>query len=132
MNTCQANGGNGARQRPTYRPAVDIIDSPQEVLLVADLPGVDETYLDVTLDKNVLTIRGTVSAPSIDGLTPVRSEYGVGDYERVFTVSDDVDRDRIEATVKDGVLQLKLPKTASRPAARSMLSPVEKCPVNSR
>jgi len=39
-------------------------------------------------------------------------EYGVGDFERVFTVSDDVDRDAIEATVKDGVLQLKLPKTA--------------------
>ncbi len=115
MNNRQANGGaggEGARQRPTYRPAVDIIDTPQDVVLVADLPGVDETHLDVTLDKNVLTIRGTVSPPSFEGFSPVRSEYGVGDFERVFTVSDDVDRDGIEATVKDGVLQLKLPKTA--------------------
>jgi HSP20 family molecular chaperone IbpA len=112
MNNCQTNGGNGAEQRPVYRPSVDILDSPDEVLLVADVPGVDEAHLDVTLDKNVLTIRGRVEAPSLEGYTPVRNEYGIGDFERVFTVSEDVNRDAIEATVKDGVLQLKLPKTA--------------------
>jgi HSP20 family molecular chaperone IbpA len=66
----------------------------------------------VTLDKNVLTIHGRVESPSYEGYTPVRTEYGVGDFERVFTISDDVNREAIEATVKDGVLQLKLPKTA--------------------
>ena len=95
-----------------YRPSVDILNSPSEVLLVADVPGVDEAHLDVTLDKNVLTIRGRVDAPTLEGYAPVRNEYGVGDFERVFTVSEDVNRDAIEATVKDGVLQLKLPKTA--------------------
>jgi HSP20 family molecular chaperone IbpA len=65
----------------------------------------------LTLDKNVLTIRGTVEQPSFEGYKPVRFEYGVGDFERVFTISDDVNRDGIEATVKDGVLQLRLPKT---------------------
>ena len=95
-----------------YRPSVDIMNSSSEVVLVADVPGVDEAHLDVTLDKNILTIRGRVEPPSFEGYTPVRSEYGVGDFERVFTVSDDVNRDAIEATVKDGVLQLKLPKTA--------------------
>lgn len=112
MNNCQTNGGNGAEQRPVYRPSVDIMNSPSEVALVVDVPGVDEAHLDVTLDKNVLTIRGRVEPPSFDGYTAVRSEYGIGDFERVFTVSDDVNRDAIEATVKDGVLQLKLPKTA--------------------
>jgi HSP20 family protein len=111
-NNCQTSGGNGTEQRPVYRPSVDILDSPGEVLLLADAPGVDEAHLDVTLDKNVLTIRGRVEAPSFEGYTPVRNEYGVGDFERVFTVSEDVNRDAIEATVKDGVLQLKLPKTA--------------------
>jgi HSP20 family molecular chaperone IbpA len=91
---------------------VDILDTPGEVVLFADLPGIDESQLDVTLDKNVLTIRGHVDPGSMEGYTPARMEYGVGDYERVFTLSDDVDRDGIEATVKDGVLQLKLPKTA--------------------
>ncbi len=79
---------------------------------MADIPGVDEAHLDVTLDKNILTIRGHAEAPSFEGFTLARSEYGVGDFERVFTVSEDVNRDAIEATVKDGVLQLKLPKTA--------------------
>jgi len=105
-------GGNGTEQRPVYRPSVDIMDSPSDVVLVADVPGVDESHLDITLDKNVLTIRGKVEPTSFEGSTPVRTEYGVGDFERVFTVSDDVDHDAIEATVKDGVLQLKLPKTA--------------------
>jgi HSP20 family protein len=113
MNQQEASaGGNGAGQRPVYRPAVDIVDAPNEMVVFADVPGVDETHLDITLDKNVLTIRGTVEPPSFEGQTRVRTEYGVGDFERTFTLSDDVSRDGIEASVKDGVLQLKLPKTA--------------------
>jgi HSP20 family molecular chaperone IbpA len=113
MSNCQSTcNNNGTEQQAVYRPSVDILDSPSDVVLVADVPGVDESHLDVTLDKNLLTIRGRVEAPSFEGYTPVRTEYGVGDFERVFTVSDDVNRDAIEATVKDGVLQLNLPKTA--------------------
>jgi HSP20 family molecular chaperone IbpA len=112
MNHRSTGEGNGTEHRPVFRPAVDILDSPSDVVLVADVPGVDESHLDVTLDKNVLTIRGKVEPPSFEGFTPARTEYGVGDFERVFTVSDDVNREAIEATVKDGVLQLKLPKTA--------------------
>jgi len=112
MNNCQTNGGTGTEQRAVYRPSVDILNSPSDVVLVADVPGVDEAHLDVTLDKNVLTVRGRVEGPSFEGYAPVRREYGIGVFERVFTVSEDVNRDAIEATVKDGVLQLKLPKTS--------------------
>ncbi len=112
MNHRSTVEGNGTEQHPVFRPSVDIMESPTDVVLVADVPGVDESHLDVTLDKNVLTIRGKIELPSFEGYTPVRTEYGVGDFERVFTVSDDVNREAIEATVKDGVLQLKLPKTA--------------------
>jgi HSP20 family protein len=105
-------GSNGTEQRPVYRPAVDIVDGPNEVVVWADVPGVDETHLDVTLDKNVLTIRGTVEPTTLEGFTPYQTEYGVGNFERTFTLSDDVSRDGIEASVKDGALQLKLPKTA--------------------
>jgi len=106
------NKNQQAQERAVYRPMVDILDTAGDVVLLADLPGVDESHLDLTLDKNVLTIRGAVQQPSLEGYMPVRMEYGIGDFERVFTISDDVDRDRIEATVKDGVLQLTLPKTA--------------------
>ena len=112
MNHRSTVGGNGTEQHPVFRPSVDILESPSDVVLVADVPGVNESHLDVTLDKNVLTIRGKVEMPAFEGYTPVRTEYGVGDFERVFTVSDDVNREGIEATVKDGVLQLKLSKTA--------------------
>jgi HSP20 family protein len=112
MNQSSTCGCNGTEQRAVFRPSVDILESPTDVVLVADVPGVDEAHLDVTLDKNVLTIRGKVEPTSFEGYTPVRTEYGVGDFERVFTVSDDVNREAIEATVKDGVLQMKLPKTA--------------------
>jgi HSP20 family protein len=113
MNQRQASeGGNGAGQRPVYRPAVDIVDAPNEMVVLADVPGVDETHLDITLDKNVLTIRGTVEPPAFERHTSLQTEYGVGDFERTFTLSDDVSREGIEASVKDGVLQLKLPKTA--------------------
>lgn len=112
MRDGQSFGGNETGERAVYRPSVDIMDSATDVVLVADVPGVDESHLDVTLDKNVLTIRGRVETPAMEGYNPVRTEYGIGDFERVFTVSDDVNRDAIEATVKDGVLQLKLPKTA--------------------
>jgi HSP20 family protein len=105
-------GGNGGQQGPVYRPAVDIVDAPNEMVVLADVPGVDETHLDITLDKNILTIRGTVEPTSFEGHTSFQTEYGVGDFERTFTLSDDVSREGIEASVKDGVLQLKLPKTA--------------------
>jgi HSP20 family protein len=104
--------GNGTHDRPVYRPAVDIVDAPNEMLVLADVPGVDESHLDITLDKNVLTIRGTVEPTTFEGHSPFQTEYGVGDFERTFTLSDDVSRDGIEASIKDGVLQLKLPKTA--------------------
>jgi HSP20 family protein len=112
MNQNQTSASNGSGQRPVYRPAVDIIDAPNEMVVLADVPGVDENHLDITLDKNVLTIRGRVEASSFEGQTPFQSEYGIGDFERTFTLSDDVSRDGIEASVKDGVLELKLPKTA--------------------
>jgi HSP20 family molecular chaperone IbpA len=107
-----SEGGNGAGQRPVYRPAVDIVDAPTEMVVFADVPGVDENHLDITLDKNVLTIHGTVQPPAYEGHTPFQTEYGIGDFERTFTLSDDVSRDGIEASVKDGVLRLTLPKTA--------------------
>jgi HSP20 family molecular chaperone IbpA len=96
--------------RTVYRPPVDIVESETEVILVADMAGVNEASVDLTLEKNVLKITGSVNPPQFEGFHLAYSEYGVGDYERSFTVSDEIDRDGIEATVRDGVLRVKLPK----------------------
>ena len=93
-----------------YRPHVDIIDGAEHILLRINMPGVDEDRIDVTLEKNVLTIHGRVALPEYNGYQLVYSEYGVGDYERSFKLSNEIDRDKIDATVSRGVLTLKLPK----------------------
>lgn len=100
-----------ASSRPVYRPRVDILDTQDAVVLIADLPGVAEDGADVTLEKNVLTIRGSVSAPGDDDLQDIATEYGSGDFERVFTLTEEIDRSGIEASMKDGVLRVRLPRS---------------------
>jgi HSP20 family protein len=74
------------------------------------MPGVDEKTVDVELEKNILTISGHVEGGVVKDWALAYSEYEVGDYERVFTLSDEIDRGKIKATVKNGVLHLDLPK----------------------
>ncbi len=103
-------GVERTRAKRVFTPAVDIIEQKDYILLFADMPGVDENTVDVTLDKDLLTIHGSVEAETIKGHRLVISEFGTGDYERTFTVSNDIDREKIIASVKDGVLRLTLPK----------------------
>jgi HSP20 family molecular chaperone IbpA len=74
------------------------------------MPGVDHDGVDITLERRVLTVRGRSTTCEHTGYQRVYNEYADGDYERVFTLSENIDRDRIEATLKDGVLHLVLPK----------------------
>jgi len=99
------------QQRRTYSPAVDILERKDEITVMADMPGVDEQTVSVSLEKNMLLIRGSVRAEIPKDHTLTLSEYGVGDYERSFTLSNDIDRDKIQASVKNGVLKLILPKS---------------------
>ena len=93
-----------------YTPAVDIVEQGRDIVLYADMPGVDEGSVDVTLEKNVLTIYGSVDCKAPEGVCLNCAEYGVGDYRRVFTLSNEVDREKIAATVNNGVLKLVMPK----------------------
>ena len=96
-----------------YVPNVDIYDTQSEIVVIADMAGVNETSASVTLENDVLTIEGkaTVDLPPDHRL--VRTEFGVGDYRRVFTLNENVDREGIKAVVKDGVLRITLPKAAA-------------------
>ncbi|MGD0278915.1 MAG: Hsp20/alpha crystallin family protein [Smithella sp.] len=98
------------RNVKTFVPRVDIYETRGELFLVADMPGMDEKTVDVELEKNILTISGRVENGKVPDYSLVFSEYEVGDYEREFTLSDEIDRDKIKATVKQGVLRLELPK----------------------
>jgi len=98
------------RNVKTFVPRVDIYENKDALYLIADMPGVDEKTVDIELEKNLLTITGRVENGRIADATMMYSEYEIGDYERVFTLSDEIDRDKIVASVKNGVLRLELPK----------------------
>lgn len=98
------------RNVKTFVPRVDIYEAKDSLYLIADIPGADEKTVDVELEKNILKIYGRVENGKIKDHALVFSEYEVGDYERTFTLSDEIDRDKIKATVKQGVLKLELPK----------------------
>jgi HSP20 family molecular chaperone IbpA len=94
-------GVERTRARRVFTPSVDIIEKENDILLVADMPGVDEKSVDITIEKDQLTICGTVETEIPENHRLALSEYGVGDYERTFTISNEID---------DGVLRLTLPK----------------------
>ena len=99
-----------AHQNPVFTPRVDVRETETAVILVADMPGVDETSVTIGLDGSELAIRGAVAPEAPDGSALTYQEYGTGDYVRTFTLGDTIDRNGIEAVVKDGVLRLTLPK----------------------
>ena len=102
--------------RRIYAPRADIFETGESIVVLADMPGVAADDVEITLEKNVLTISGVVSGFEHDGYALAWEEYGRGDYRRVFSLSNEVDRDGIQASVKNGVLKLVLPKSKdSRP-----------------
>jgi HSP20 family protein len=99
-----------------FRPDVDIVERAAEFLVTADLPGVDEGHVDVHLEKGVLSIRADLSVEPEAEWQPIYGEYRTGSYYREFALSDRIDANGIEASMKDGVLELHLPKAeALRP-----------------
>ncbi|NLI41922.1 MAG: Spore protein SP21 [Syntrophaceae bacterium PtaB.Bin038] len=115
-------GVEHTRDRKIFIPPVDIVESKDAILLTADMPGVDEKNVHVTLEKSVLTVLGEIEPVSVKDRKLAYEEYEIGDFERSFTLSDEIDPDRIEATLKNGVLRLVLPKTE---AARAKKIPVK-------
>jgi HSP20 family molecular chaperone IbpA len=104
------DGAERTRARRAYVPRVDIYETEDAIVLLTDMPGVEESSIDITLEKNVLTINGYVEVDTPDNYSLAYAEYESGDYERSFNLSDEIDREKIEATVKNGVLRLHLPK----------------------
>jgi len=98
------------RETPVFVPPVDIKETAVDVTVIADMPGIDEKSVHIDLDKNILTIRGTFAVETPAGCTLIHQEYQSGDYERAFTLGEQIDRAGIQATVRNGVLRVVLPK----------------------
>ena len=103
--------GDHTKNEIYYAPQVDIYETEQEVVVVADVPGVLPEGVDVSLEDNVLTIQGRRDVEQHGGRM-VLEEYEPGHYLRRFTVAETIDQERIEASLADGVLRVRLPKAA--------------------
>jgi HSP20 family protein len=96
--------------RESYTPPIDIHEGPEGLILEADIPGATEQSLQIQLEDNVLHLYARVEPPTPQEARLIHEEYHPGDYHRSFILSDEVDRERITAELKNGVLRLLLPK----------------------
>ncbi|MDF1564117.1 MAG: Hsp20/alpha crystallin family protein [Deltaproteobacteria bacterium] len=100
--------------RPTVRPLVDVFENDEEILLVADLPGVPAGNLKVRLEDGELTLEGRWH--DTEDRKTLATEYVPVDYRRTFVVPDGIDPESVKARAKDGVVTIHLPKAeAFRP-----------------
>jgi HSP20 family protein len=93
-----------------FTPAVDIFENSNELTVVVDMPGINSEDVEVDLRENILTIIGDTKAEEFDG-QELLTEYRTGGYYRTFRVNNLIDHAKIAASMNDGVLTLKLPKS---------------------
>jgi len=96
--------------RPVFSPRCDIFENNDGLVLLADMPGVDEKSISIDLEAGVLTIAGKVSEDFHGDRELSYREYRAGDFERSFNLSEELNTDKIEAAIKNGVLRVFLPK----------------------
>jgi HSP20 family molecular chaperone IbpA len=105
-------------ERMLFTPPIDIYDSPEGLVLIADMPGVSVNTLELQVQDNRLTLLGRVPPTAPAEARLVHKEYDEGDFLRSFILSDDVDHERINARLNNGVLEVVLPKAAKEPPRR--------------
>ena len=106
------------RECRCFVPRTDIYEVEDEIILALDMPGINENAFEITLEKNILNVKGYAQIEDPDEFTLTLAEYETGDYERSFRVSDEIAKDKIEAVYKDGVLRLTLPKAEQAKARK--------------
>lgn len=106
------------RSECCFKPAVDIIERSDELVIVADLPGTSGKNVNVEFEDGALTLRATIGKRQAGDTAYLQHEYRMGDYCRTFQIGDAVDADRITAEYADGVLTLHLPKREAVKARR--------------
>lgn len=108
---------NGQGQRHVFTPPIDIYETDDGLVLLADLPGVSTETLELQVQDNKLTLFGRVETAIPENAKLLHQEYAVGDFLRSFILSEEVDHERISARLTNGVLEVVLPKM-NRPEPR--------------
>ena len=114
--TADVTRAEHTRSGRLYQPNVDILETAEELIVLADMPGVDGSDIDINFENGTLTIHGKVAPRQGEGVNHLLREYGIGDFHRTFQVSEVIDASRITAECANGVLTLHLPKVeAAKP-----------------
>jgi len=92
------------------RPAVDICEDATGITLQADMPGVPKDGLDIQVDNDSLSIEGEASIATPENMEALYADISVTRYQRSFSLSSELDASKIDASLKDGVLTLHIPK----------------------
>jgi HSP20 family molecular chaperone IbpA len=112
----ELTGAEATRPGRVFSPAVDIFETDAAITVLADMPGVRADGLTIDLRENVLSIDGRIAEVDHANEQALLTEYDTGSFRREFQVSNLIDRNRIDAALRDGVLRLTLPKAeAARP-----------------
>ena len=99
-------------QETFLRPPVTVYEDAGGITLKADLPGVSRDRLDIRVDRNTLTIEAEVGIDMPEGMEALYADVNITRFRRSFTLSNELEAERISAEMKDGVLTLTLPKRA--------------------
>jgi HSP20 family protein len=98
------------QQQEILTPSADIVETPESFVLMLDMPGVAKDSLSVSMDQNLLKVKGTVEAQPATGGELLFREMRATGYDRTFNIGEGVDRNRIDAAYEHGVLTVTLPK----------------------
>lgn len=104
---------------PSLVPNVDIYEKENELVVLVDMPGVLEKNVNIHFEKGVLNITGQIEPKVLEGHRLLYAEYKEGNYQRSFSVPEEIDVEKIEASVKNGVVNIVLPKSP-KPQARKI------------
>jgi HSP20 family molecular chaperone IbpA len=111
-NTAVTKQAATPRNEAALMPPVDVIEDASGITLYADLPGVPKDRLSLQVEADTLTIEGEVALDIAEGMEATHAEMSVPRYRRVFTLSRELDTDKVSAEFKHGVLTLRIPKAA--------------------
>ena len=93
-----------------FQPIADIFEMDHALTVIMEMPGVEKSNVDVSVENDVLTVEGRVNFANYEGLQPLYTEYNVGHYLRSFQLSSKIEQEGISAQLSDGVMTLVLPK----------------------
>jgi HSP20 family protein len=110
--TPEADRDPAAKARPeaTLLPPVDVVEDATGITLYADLPGVPREQLHLRVDGDQLTVEAEMQLSVPQGMEPTHAEIGLSHYRRAFTLSKELDADKVSAELAQGVLRVRIPK----------------------